>query len=387
MLRLIRSTPLLLALTLCVTACGPQIRFSDSVDDNFDLRLSWFYDDNLSAPYVAGAEFRIYAYDRSEDNDLSGWTLATRDPNVLAIVDQYVEQDDIDEDEDDNNQSDVIVAQVFAVGEGTAILEVYDDSGSFVRATEVEVLQPDRLELRAAGPLFVDDESRVPSRVDDSPKIISAGTATFLVDWYRGERKLSGAGTLGLATAHDAVDDLWARRTYLDEDRDWATITMAEGVSAADQVVTPIEFWANGLPVATLDFSVVGPDAVVEVELVGESEADADDDDLLVVLAQAFDDEGESIWGVGFDWDLDDVDEPGEGDLFRYWFERSHWSTLAAEYNGVRGEAQIQGVEGFVDSSNDISCVCSTHEDAPGRGTALGLLGLAALGLVRRRRR
>jgi MYXO-CTERM domain-containing protein len=370
-----------------LTACGPQVRFSDSVDWEFDLRLSALYDDRLHGPYVAGSSFVIFVYDVSEDNDLDGWRLESQNPEVLEITEQTVDQDDLDEKDKSKDESDVIVAQVTAVGEGTAILEVYDDKGDFVRATEVEVMQPDRIELRAAGPLFLNREGEVvPSLVDSTPKLLSGGTATFLVEWYKGEQRLNGAGTLGLASPHEAVTDLWARQSYLDEDRDWLTVTMADGLSAADAVITPIEISANGQLVQAVDFSVVGDDAITSIEISNESEAKAREDELLVALAQAFDENDESIWGVAFDWDIDGYQEPGEGDLFRYWFREGAWSTLGAEYNGMRGETQIQGTEGFVDSSNNISCFCSVHEDEPGRGIALGLLGLAALGLVRRRR-
>lgn len=389
MARSIRFLPLMLAgITLStLTACGPKIRFSDSVDWEFDLRLRRIYDDRLHGPYVAGSSFNIYVYDATGDNDLDGWRLESQNPEVLEIVQQYIEQDDLDESDRNKDEDDVIVAQVFAAGEGTAILEVYDDRGDFVRAAEVEVLQPDRLELRAAGPLFVNHEREVvPSLVDASPKLLSGGTATFLVEWFKGKQKLNGAGTLHVLPEHESIQDPWVRRTYLDEDRDWLTVTTADGYSAADGVVAPIEFLANGLHVQTVDFSVVGADAIARVELRGESESGASDDELLVVLAQAFDADDESIWGVAFDWDIDGRQEPGEGDLFRYWFRKGAWSTLGAEYNGVRGEVQIQGTEGFVDSSNDISCFCTAQPEAPARHIALGLLGLAALGLIRRRR-
>jgi MYXO-CTERM domain-containing protein len=385
--RSLRSLPLLyMGLTVAtLTACGPKIRFSDSVDNEFDLRWSARYDDRLHGPYVAGASFSIFVYDAREDSDLSGWKVVSRDPEILEILEQVVEQDDLDEDDKSKDESDVIVSQVYAAGEGIAILEVYDDNDDFVRATEVEVMQPDRIELHAAGPLFVAREDVTPSLVDDTPKLLSGGTATFQVQWYKGEQRLNGAGALGLYSEHAAVNDLWARTTLLDEDRDWATITMAPGLSAADSVITPIEFSANGVTVEVLDFSVVGPDAITSIELHGESESGASEHELLVVLAEAFDEAGESIWGVGFDWDLDGQDEPGEGDLFRYWFRKGAWNTLGAEYNGIRAEAEIQGIEGFVDSSNDISCFCSVDEDRPARGIAFGLLGLGMLGLVRRR--
>jgi MYXO-CTERM domain-containing protein len=386
----LRSIHLLLAgLTLAsLTACGPKIRFSDSVDFEFDLRLSARYDDRLHSPYVAGSSFSIYVYDATENNDLAGWRIESRNPEVLEIVEQWIDRDDLDDTDKSKSKSDLIVAKVFAASEGTAILEVYDDNDDFVRATEVEIFQPDRLVLRAAGPLFINrpGSKEIPNLIDSTPMVLSGGTATFLVEWFKGDRQLSGAGTLELASEHDAIVNLWPRRTLLNEDRDWMTVTTASGVSVADAVLTPIEVHANGQLVEVVDFSVVGPETISYVTLSGESEAKAKDDQLLVVLAQAFDSDDESIWGVGFDWDLDGYDEPGEGDLFRYWFRRGAWNTLGAEYNGIRAETEIQGVEGFVGSSNNIACLCTAGEDRPARGIAFGLLGLAALSLVRRRR-
>src|SRR5690554_3770897 len=249
-----RSIHLLIATFALSTlaACGPKIRFSDSVDNTFDLRLTSRYDSRLHAPYAAGSSFTIYTYDATNDNDLAGWKVISRDPDVLEIVEQWIDSDDLDEDDKSKKESDLIVSRVYAAGEGTAILEVYDDSDIFIRATEVQVMQPDRVELHAAGPMFVRREGVVPSLVDDTPRILSGGRATFLVQWFKGEQKLNGAGGLGLASDHEAVDDLWARQTFLGEDRDWMTVTMAEGLSADDSVVTPIDLLANGEIVETL---------------------------------------------------------------------------------------------------------------------------------------
>lgn len=383
-----RSIHLLIASFALSTlaACGPKIRFSDSVDNSFDLRLTSRYDDRLHGPYVAGSSFTLYTYDATNDNDLTGWTLVSRDPDVLEIVEQSVGSEDLDDDDKSKKESDLIISRVYAAGEGTAILEVYNDSDEFIRATEIEVLQPDRLELHAAGPLFVRRDGVVPSLVDGTPRILSGGRATFLVNWFKGEQKLNGAGALELASDHEVVGELWPRQTFLDEDRDWMTITMDEGILAEDSVITPVDLLANGELVDTLEFSVVGPEVLDTIEIYGESESGADDEELLVALAQAFDQDGESIWGVAFDWDLNGVEEPGEGDLFRYRFREGTWSTLGAQYGDLRAEAEIQGVEGFVASSNDVSCFCNADPEAPGKNVAFGLLGLAALGLVRRRR-
>ena len=368
-----------------LAACGPKIRLSDSVDNVFDLRLGPQYDDRLNGPYVAGASFRVYAYDVAENVSLEGWELRTSDPGVLEIQDQWVDEDDIDEDDNSKTKSDVITAKVYAAGEGAAVIEVYDDGGSFVRGVEVEVMQPNRIEMRAAGPLFVRREGQVPSLVDDTPLLFAGGRATFLIEWYKDDLRLDGAGTLQLQSESTAIQDLWPRLTLLDEDRDWLTIETTE--PSGDMVEeVPVDVLANGEYVDTVHFSSVPVENISYVELASESEAGAENGDLLVVLAQAFDESDESIWGVAFDWDIDGDNEPGEGDLFRYWYRDDARSILGAEYGSHRDEISIQGVEGFVDSSNDaIACFCSANEDRPARGVALGLLCLAGLGLIRRK--
>lgn len=367
---------------LTVAGCGPKIRLSDSVDSRFDLIVTHPYDDRLSSPYVAGAQFAIFAYDISENVDLDGWTIVSLDPDVLDVTSVEIIQDDI-EDDDHHEEDDVIRAEVIATGPGTATLEVHDDRGNFVRATEVEVKQPDRLELFASGPMFIERDD-LAGPIDSMPLILANGTATFLVRWFAGDERLSGAGALGLASDHTQINSLWERQSYLDEDRDWATISF-EFPEEGNELAT-IDFLANGETVDSVTFMIVQPGDIDRVELLDEATGNADEGELLTVLAQALDVDDQPIWGVEFDWDIDGDREPGEGDLFRYWFDPTASSILAAEYDGHRGETLIQGNEGFVASSNDIGCFCSTDASTQPGGAALGLLVLASLGLVRRRR-
>lgn len=361
--------------------CGPKIRFSDSVDRHFDLLFTHPYDSRLNTPYVAGAQFRIYAYDASENNDLEGWTIVSLDPDVLDVTTVEVVRDNLEDG--DKTETDIIQADATAVGPGTAILEVRDEDGDVVRATEVEVMQPDRIELSAAGPMFIERDD-LAGNVDETPKILANGVATFLVEWYAGEQRLSGAGSLALTSEHPDVLDLWERQSFLDEDREWATVEFAS--PAAGNELATVVFLANGLPVQDVTFEIVQPDVIDRVELLGESTSGVDEGRLLTVLAQAISADDESIWGVAFDWDLDGTDEPGEGDLFRYVFDPSVSSVLGAEYDGRRGETTIAGDQGYVASSNDIACFCSATTVTPERDVAFGLLCLAAIGLVRRRR-
>lgn len=364
-----------------LTGCGPKIRFSDSVDNHFDLLFSHPYDEQLNSPYVLGSQFRVYAYDASEDNDLEGWTIVSLDPDVLDVINVEVLRDNIDDG--DKTDTDIIAGDAIAVGPGTAILEVRDDNGDFVRATEVEVLQPDRMELSAAGPMFIERDDLAGS-VDETPKILANGTATFLVEWFAGDRRLSGAGALTLVSEHPDVLDLWARQTYLDEDREWATVEFASPESGNE--FATVGFRANNVPIQDVTFEIVQPNSIERVELLGESTSGVEEGTLLTVLAQAITAEDEQIWGVGFDWDLDGEPESGEGDLFRYVFDPTVSSVLGAQYDGRRGETTIAGDEGFVASSNDIGCFCSVTTIEPERDVLFGLLCLASLGLVRRRR-
>jgi MYXO-CTERM domain-containing protein len=363
------------------TGCGPKIRLSDSIDARFDLAITHPYDDQLSSPYVAGSEFRIYAYDSSEDNDLEGWTMVSLDPDVLELTTIEVVRDNLEEG--DKTETDIIQASAVAIGPGRAIIEVHDEDGEFVRATEVEVMQPDRIELSAAGPMFIERDD-LAGNVDETPKIFANGTATFLVEWFAGEQRLSGAGSLDLLVQHPNVSNLWARQSFLDEDREWATVEFSSPESGNE--LATVTFLANGMPVQDVTFEIVQPDAIDHVELLAESTSGHKEGALLTVLAQALDVNGESIWGVAFDWDLDGVEESGEGDLFRYWFDPSVSSVLGASYGEHRGETTIAGDEGFVASSNNISCFCNASPVAPGRDAAFGLLCLAALAFVRRRR-
>lgn len=384
------SLPVTLSLALAgLTACGPKIRMSDNIDTELDLGPSQRYDDTLHGPYVAGASFDVYAYDISEDNALDGWTMVSLDPDVLEVVSVEILRDDLDDDDDKKAKTDIIVAHVEATGPGTATLEVHNHNDKFIRDTQIVIMQPDRAELRAAGPLFIGNEDLAPSLIDATPKLLANGRTTFLVEWFAGDQQLRGTGSLGLSSDHPNAQTLWTLEDHLEEAREWAQIEFGspeDGLELADVLL-----YANGEPVRNLEIEIVQPDAIHHVEIIGRDESAGAEEELLAVLAQAFDSNGESIWGVSFGWDLDGLSESGEGDLFRYWYEPGAMSKLGAEYGESRAEITIMGDRGYVVSSNespvDSACFCSSADQrSPGRGIGLGLLSLLALGLVRRRR-
>ena len=371
---------------VCLGACGPKIRLSDDIDTQFDLQPSSVYDDVLHGPYVAGASFEIYAYDITEDNALDDWTVRSLDPDVIVVESVEIKRDDLDPNDDRNVKTDILVARVTTTGPGTGTLEIVNRYDNVVRDAQVSVMQPDRLELRAAGPLFLGGESGVPSLVDSSPKVMAGGQATFLIQWFAGDQILRGPGALDLQSNQPIVDRLTTLTRHFDEQREWAQL--AFDVPTDETELASVDVLANGEFVQTLEFEVVRPEAVDSVELVEGGPGG----DLHAVLALALDAAGESIWGVGFEWDLDGLGDSSEGDLFRYWYDASASSVLGAEFGEARGEVPIAGDHGYVDSSNDItdegggSCFCRADPERPVREIAWGLLGLLGLGLVRRRR-
>ncbi len=377
----------LLALTLATGCQQPDLRFEDNLDLAYDLVAVFVPDklesDNLHSPYLAGAVFEIYIWDDNDVTNFKNWEVRSSDDTVLQIIDTDRKQLDWDE-EDDDEKHYVLIAEVQAVGEGLAALKVYDSTGDFVDSAEIEVGVPNEVELRAAGPMFIDRDGITP-QLGPNPKLIGDGTATFEVEYYRDGERLWGHGDVAAVSASPLIIDTWGRDTFFDESRDWLSIS-TDSVDPETVETATVDVLINGNVAESVDFTVVGDAAVASLELHGRDETGAAAGEYLPVLAQALDEEGEVIWGVAFDWDLDGVSEPGEGDLFRYLFAPGEWSTLGASYAGLRVEAEIQGNEGYVDSSNDVSCFCSADVDKPGRGIGFGLLSLLALGLVRRRR-
>ena len=126
-------------------------------------------------------------------------------------------------------------------------------------------------------------------------------------------------------------------------------------------------------------FTAVGPDSVSEIALHAESEAAAEPEDYLTILAQAYDG-ATPVYGAEFRWSLDGVEEFGEGDLYHYTYDPEAPYTLSAELDGLTDEVRIHG-EGHVDSTNNVGC---SAIGATSGGIAGLLVGL--LGITRRRR-
>ncbi|MFV8751726.1 hypothetical protein ACNOYE_14370 [Nannocystaceae bacterium ST9] len=399
----LRTLPLVLFALASLTACKqPDLRFEDDLDLEYDL-IDFFipdveYGEGLHNPYLAGAEFAIYIWDDADVTSFKGWEVRSSDPSVVEILDvdrKKFDWDGVEEHypdhpffHDDDDDDYVLVVHVRAGEPGFAEIGAYDRTDDRVGVAEIEVRVPNEVELRPAGPVFLQRDDIVP-QLDGDPMLIGGGTATFLVDWLRDGVPLAGDGTVTASSPDALILDTWGRETYYDEKRDWLTISTDEVAADASEPAT-VDVYVNGNVAESVEFTIVGDDAIEALQLQSREQSAVFvgfAGEWIPVLASALGLDGETIHGVAFDWDLDGVDEPGEGDLFRYRFDPDVTSVLGAEYAGMRVETTIRGDEGFVDTTNDVpgSCFCSAQGERAGGGIGLGLLSLLALGSIRRR--
>lgn len=361
------------------TGCngGDPVYFYDNVDLSFNWAallvpyLEPFTEtaDQLHGPYVSGSSFTVWVYTERKRLRFDEFTVTSSDPSVFTVENVVVHPGDDD-------VHDSIELTVHALGDGLADLQLIDGDGEIFDTAPIDVRRPDRAELHAAGPMFV-DSSLAPSLTAD-PHVLNTSVATFQVQWFDGDELLNGNQSLTL----EADPSLGAvvAQTYLFEDREWLLLNPSiEGEYA-------ISLLANGLPVQDVTVTVVPPEAVTRIELIGQDESTAevpeDTDDTatwLTVLGQAFTDDDTPVYGVAYAWNVGGVDEAGYGDLYRYEFDPEQPKTAIAEFNGLSAELDIHAGEGYVDSSNNLGCNTASRQTST-------LAIFAALGLLYRRR-
>src|SRR5262249_47636033 len=250
-------------------------------------------------PYVRGAPVTLYV-SGDDNDDLTGWNVSSSDSSVFAI---------------DNVQLDAdlhtVIAAGHAVGEGTAGLIVDDKHGHQVGVEEAEVVVPDRAELDAHGYLILGETPE--ARVDDV-RIVSGGTATYLVQYYLGSREVHGNGVLAV----DAPSGVSAtpRTTFLFENREWVSL------SSSTVGLQNVTLHADGAPVGTVPVVTVPETDIADVALHAQSEKGHKDGDWLVLLAQSYDAASRKIFGVDYRWNIGGVMQTEAGDLYRYEFKQ-----------------------------------------------------------------
>jgi MYXO-CTERM domain-containing protein len=235
-----------------------------------------------------------------------------------------------------------------------------------------EVRVPDAVELDAHGSLILgrDDEAKV-----TEARVLAGGEATYLVRYFRGGRELHGNGVLSVAAPTGVMAQ--PRTTFLFENREWLTLDMAAGAAGAMQLS------ADQVAVGTVPVVVAAESEIADVVVLTQSEKGRHDGDSLAALAQAYDGNGQRIFGVVYAWNVNGAAQTGDGDLYRYRYKAGQYAMVQAQRGAHMGEAMIQleAGSGSVDSTNRVGC-------SAGGGGSLGV-GLVGLGLVcvRRRRR
>jgi MYXO-CTERM domain-containing protein len=350
-----------LAIALGLGACSPRYTMTDDIDLTWDFTLTpTLFDDDLHSPYVRGTRVAVIAHSSDKQPDFRGWSIVTSDPAVFRIDDSVVQTD-----------GRGLVAHGLAVGEGTGSLRLLDDRGHEVGRGVAEVLVPDRVELDAHGSLILgrDDEAPVAEA-----RVVENGEATYLVRYFRGGRELHGNGVLtAVAPAGVTVQP---RTTFLFENREWLMLaTTAPGSGT-------LQLSADQAQVASVPMVVVPESAIADVVVLTQSENGHHDGDWLVALAQAYDTNGERIFGVDYAWNVNGAAQTGDGDLYRYRFKQGLFEMVQAKRGVHSDAAMIQSDQGFVDSTNKVGCAAGG-----GGSLVVGLVGLGLAGLRRRRPR
>ncbi len=348
-----------------VAACTPTVTITDSVDFTWDFGLTLDrFEDNLHDPYVRGAQMQIYATSDDDDETYRGWSFESSNPAVLTI-------------EGTGADGYSAVGRAQAVGEGDALITVYDSKREPLGVAEVHVRVPDRVQLEAHGYLILgrDDDADV-----TDVRMVEGGTATYLVHYSRDGVRLNGNGVLAGqgVTATGAPLGVTPLTSHVFEDREWLQLT---STTAGTQ---ELALFADGAAVASLPVTVVPETAIADVVILAQDEDDSANGDWLVLLAQAFDGEGRRIFGIDYTWNVAGLPAAGVGDLYRYEYDGAVDTMVIAERAGHADSIMIHSGEGFVSSSNTVGCA-TTHPAgllAP-LGAAAGLLLCAS----RRRRR
>jgi MYXO-CTERM domain-containing protein len=311
----------------------------------------------LHLPYVQGAKVDIFV-DGVDSKSTSGLTYESDDPTILSV---------------DSVGSDGS-ASCTALHAGTVTLHARLN-GSEIVSGDVTVALPTRAVLTPTGPLFVGDPA--PLGADNTVQVLNGGTATFLVTYFDGETQLFGNGVLG-ATPSAGISGT-PEQTFLGQEREWIQVTPT---ATGPQTVA---LSADGVPFDTLTVGSVDESAVASVSLEPTSTAGAKNGDGEVVLAQAFDAALHPIFGVSYTWNLAGEEQTGEGDLFEYDFDSSKTGQLSAQFGSLSASTSIEAESGTVSSSNDIGCAAAPG--APGGSAAALGLAVAALAVLRLRRR
>jgi len=203
--------------------------------------------------------------------------------------------------------------------------------------------------------------------------------ATFLVRYFDGNQRLFGNGVLRAESVGTDQIELFEETTYVFENREWLQMRPIIANTFA------VELFAGDIQVAQFTVEGVTPSEVDRIDLLGESEQGADEEDTLCVLAQAYDRDGHPVYGAEFNWNVNEFEQTQMGDLYLYDYDPDFTVDLSAEFEGLEARISIHSSGGHVSSTNLLGC-SSAGRPASLPEAAL-VLGLSVLGFTIARRR
>jgi len=277
----------MLSLFLVVGCTPAPVEFHDDLDLN--ICILCHENSLLNTPYVVGTEIRFTVFRNENGPGLDGAVLASSDGSILSI--SGVE-----------SGSDTVSATGKALSPGTVELVLFEDQemNGTISTAEVEVAQPDAAHFYFAGPIIIHRDS-LQNPVEESVQIVAGGTAAFLVEYTKDGQRLYGNGVLVPKPSSESVL-VEVDHVYFFENNDWLIVTpLEEGLHTVDIEV-------GGEIIDTLTLEVVNEEAIQSVSVFEEKAPKGDQDgEQLFVWAVGQDANGEWIYGVDFQWALDNV--------------------------------------------------------------------------------
>ena len=366
----------ILVMSAALVGCGEDISLHDDIDIHLDLSRGGTPPNRLHSPYVRGAQFKVSV--RGKDTP--------RDVAIVSGNSQILRKD--------SSSDDGRTAEFTAVGEGSTSFRAVKGTKT-VRAGSVAVYAANRATLHFHGDVLFD---RFDEQADTvAPRVLVGGKGTFLVRYFHNEQRLYGHGVLSVDPPEGTSWDLGlsgslrrkigfvaenefmsvrAQRTHVFEDREW--VTFSPKVEGEYTLILR----ADGEPVGEVTIKAVGRDTVEAITLRKMHESGMSNGDLGLVLAQAYDIDGNPIYGVDYRWDVDGHLEPESGDLYRYEYDKGRLTTLCAMFDAHESLTQIHASKGYVSSTNKYGCNVSSDRSVNVLATLFLLFG--ALAYLRR---
>ena len=364
-----RIATLSIAAALLLGGCTSEIAFTDSVSSRYlQAAPRAEFGDELSTPYVLGSEFTVHVEDRQRDENMSGWTVRVTDPAVLTLRDPEPRWLD----------KHTLALDVKASGVGSAELLLLDASEEIKGTAAIEVRMPTRVKLYATAIAALEN----PDFKGETPRphMLAGGTASFAVQYLADDLLLQGSTQLKLAMEPTIVAEVL--QSQLADNRDIIQITVG------DPGRDTIGLWLGEWSLGTVDIEVVGPDQVAAIDLIEHKGSVRDDEegDWLVV-AQAYDETREPIYGVGFEWSFPGRAFEQIGDILIYEHDAdpSRRKEVVARAAGRDATISLPAADAEVYTSNDEAFNCSVGER--GGGALWAMVLLACAGVRRRRHR